>query len=175
MNIIVTADSKWGIGRRGERLVHIPGVDKAFREEIRGKVLIMGRKTYEKEYKGMPLLNDKAFILTRNKDYELRIPTKSSGLKIRDTAVHSLEELMDHIQEIPDEDIYVVGGREIFELLLPYCKVIHVTKLDRKYEADVFFPDLDKEEAFVLAEEGEEETCFDMAFEYLKYVRKPGL
>jgi dihydrofolate reductase len=50
--------------------------------------------------------------------------------------------------------------------------VAHVTKIDHTYEADAFFPNLDEETDWVVTAESEEQTYFDLAYEFVKYERK---
>ena len=69
MNLIVAVDEKWGIGRNGGLLTHLPGDMKYFRETTRGKVVVMGRKTLESFPDGKPLKNRVNIVLTGNRDY----------------------------------------------------------------------------------------------------------
>ena len=54
-----------------------------------------------------------------------------------------------------NEDIYVIGGGEIYKELLPYCHEVLVTKVEAIGGAEVFFPNLDEMENFVCVDEGE--------------------
>ena len=56
--------------------------------------------------------------------------------------------------------------------MLPYCVTVLLTKIDRDFQADTFFPDLDKMEEWEMTEEGEEQTCFDLEFRFTKYERR---
>ena len=69
MNLIVAADERWGIGKDGGLLAHLPGDMKYFRETTRGKVVVMGRKTLESFPGGRPLKNRINIVLTRNEAY----------------------------------------------------------------------------------------------------------
>ena len=66
MNLIVAADERWGIGKDGGLLAHLPGDMKYFRETTRGKVVVMGRKTLESSPGGRPLTNRINIVLTRS-------------------------------------------------------------------------------------------------------------
>ena len=70
MNIIVAADSNWGIGKNNQLLVSIPADMKMFRQETTGKVVVMGRKTLESFPNGLPLKNRTNIVLTGNKNYK---------------------------------------------------------------------------------------------------------
>ena len=55
---------------------------------------------------------------------------------------------------------------------LPYCNVAHVTKIDRSYEADAFFPNLDMDPAWKITAESDEQVYFDTTYAFVKYERK---
>ena len=136
MNLIVAVDKNWGIGKNNKLLVSIPSDMKFFRSETNGKVVVMGRKTLESFPNGMPLKNRTNIVLTRDQNYQ-----------VKDTiVVHDIPELLEELKKYPDDQIYVIGGGKVYEELLPYCNVAHVTKIDFAFEADTYFPDLDKME-----------------------------
>ena len=49
--------------------------------------------------------------------------------------------------------------------------IVYVTKIDREFQADTYFPNLDQMEDWKMTEEGEEQTCFDLEFAFTKYER----
>ena len=161
MNVIVAVDSHWGIGNKGELLVRIPNDHKFFREETTGKVVVLGRKTLETFPQGLPLKNRTNIILSSNQDYQVRDAV----------VVHNLEELMEELKKYRSEDIYIVGGDSVYRQLLPYCDVAHVTRIDHRYVADAFFPDLDGMEEWKITADSEEQTYFDIAYQFVKYER----
>ena len=161
MNLLVCVDSNWAIGNQGKLLVRIPNDMKHFREETTGKVIVLGRKTLETFPQGMPLQNRTNIILSRNPKL------KVEGAQV----VHSLEELLDELKQYDTEDVYVVGGESIYKQLLPYCDVAHITKLDYEYQADAHFPDLDKDPAWKITQDSDEQTYFDIPYQFIKYER----
>ena len=162
MNFIVAVDNNWAIGNRNRLLVKIPNDMKHFREETEGKVVVLGRKTLETFPQGQPLQNRTNIVLSANPRYQVK------GAKV----VHSLEELLEELGQYRDEDIYIVGGESLYRQMLPYCSVAHVTKIDREYEADAHFPDLDEDPEWEITACSDEQTYFDIAYEFLKYERK---
>ena len=70
------------------------------------------------------------------------------------------------------DEVYVIGGGAVYQLLLPYCDTVYVTRIDFAYQADTWFPNLDQDEDWELAEESEEHTCFDIEYCFARYVRK---
>lgn len=161
MNLIVAADNHWAIGNSNRLLVSIPNDHKQFREETTGKVIVLGRRTLETFPQGMPLENRTNMILSTNQDYRVK-----GGV-----IVHSLDELMGRLQGYRDEDIYVVGGESVYFQLLPYCSTAHVTKIDREYEADRYFPDLDADPDWRITADSEEQTYFDISYSFIRYER----
>lgn len=162
MEMIVAADKNWGIGKAGKLLVSIPKDMKMFRQETMGNVVIMGRKTFESLPVNGPLQERENLILTRNPDYQTK------GARV----LHSMEELWETLKEYGDKRIFVAGGGEIYSQLLPFADVVHVTRIWNVYDSDTFFPDLDRNPEWVLAEESEEQTYFDLEYGFFKYIRK---
>lgn len=159
MKLIVAADKNWAIGRNNALLVRIPNDMKNFRALTEGNVVIMGRKTLESFPGGMPLPRRTNIVLTRQMDYNGR------GAVI----VHSEEELWEKLAGYETDQLFVIGGETIYRMLLPYCDTAFVTKLEYKYEADTWMPDLDREPGWKLAEKGEEQTCFDLIYYFYRY------
>ena len=162
MNLIVAVDKNWAIGYKNELLIRIPADMKMFRQETTGKVVVLGRKTLETFPGAQPLKNRTNIILSTNKDY-----------KVKDaTVVHSIEELLEELKNYSDEDIYIIGGETIYRQMLPYCNVAHITKIDRSYEADAYFPNLDEEPDWEITAESDEQSYFDTTYHFVKYERK---
>ena len=162
MNAIVNVDKNWGIGNKGELLISIPADMKMFREETTGNVIVLGRKTMETFPGGKPLPNRDNIVLSRKSD--LKIPGA--------TVVHDISELMEVLKQYDSNRVYVVGGETIYEQLLPYCDTVHVTKVDRAYEADAHFPNLDQMPEWEITAAGEEQSYFDTTYRFIKYTRK---
>lgn len=162
MNLIVAVDKNWAIGCNNELLVSIPADMKFFRQMTTGKVVVMGRKTLESFPNKSPLKNRTNIVLTTNRDY------KAEGALV----VHSLEELLEELKKYNSEDIYVIGGDSIYRQLLPYCDLAHVTKIDHAYQADAFFPNLDEMPQWQVIDDSEEQTYFDLEYQFLLYQQK---
>ena len=159
MNLIVAVDKNWAIGKNNKLLVSIPSDMKFFRETTSGKVVVMGRKTLESFPNGLPLKNRVNIVLTSDPNYQVR------GAVI----VHSIEEALKEVEKYPTEDVYVIGGETIYRQMLPYCDVAHVTKIDHAYEADAYFPNLDEMPEWEIVADSEEQTYFDLEFQFLMY------
>ena len=159
MNLIVAVDKNWGIGHDNELLVRIPADQRFFRETTTGNVVIMGRKTLESFPGKQPLKNRTNIVITNKKDYEVKDAI----------VVHSVEEALKQVEDIPTEQVYVIGGSSIYEQMLPYCDVAHVTKIDYAYQADCFFPNLDELPEWKVTGESEEQTYYDLEYTFVKY------
>ena len=161
MNIIVAADKNWAIGKNNKLLVSIPQDMKFFRETTTGKVVVMGRKTLESFPGGQPLKKRVNIVLTSDKNYHV------NGADI----VHSIDALLEELKKYPAEDIYVLGGESIYRQLLPYCDKAYVTKIDHAYDADTFFPNLDEDPQWRMTKTSDEQTYFDLEYEFTIYER----
>lgn len=159
MNLIVAADKNWAIGKDNDLLVSIPSDMKMFRQMTTGKVVVMGRKTLESFPNGLPLKNRINIVMTHDRNYNVKGAT----------FVHGLEELFNELEKYDTNDVYVIGGEAIYRLLLPYCDVAHVTKIDHAYEADTYFPNLDNLPEWKVTAASEEQTYFDLEYHFVKY------
>ena len=162
MNLIVAADKNWGIGKNNKLLVSIPADMKLFRQETTGKVVVMGRKTLESFPNGLPLKNRTNIVLTRNENYD------GKGALV----LHTIEDVLEEIGKYPSDQVYCIGGDSIYRQFLPYCNVAHVTKINFAYEADSFFPNLDEMPEWEVTARSEEQTYFDLEYEFVKYEKK---
>ncbi len=162
MNIIVAADENWAIGNRGELLIRIPNDRKQLQRETAGKVVVMGRKTLDLLFQGIPPQTCTSMVLSRNPSCHVK------GAQV----VHSLEELLQETKKYRDEDVYVIGGESVYRQLLPYCNVAHVTRIDHAYAADLRFPDLDADSEWEITADSEEQTYFDIPYQFVKYERR---
>lgn len=159
MDLIVAVDNNWAIGNKGDLLVSIPADHKFFRTVTMGNVVVLGRKTLAGFPNQQPLKGRDNIILSKDPEY-----------KVKDaTVVHSIDELLGELKKYKDREIFVIGGGTIYEQLLPYCKYAHVTKIDYKYEADTYFPNLDELDNWRLVGDSEEQTYFDLLYYFNKY------
>ena len=111
---------------------------------------------------GQPLKNRTNIVLSRNPHYE-----QKDAL-----VVHSVEELLEKLKEYDTQDVYIIGGSSVYEQLLPYCDTAHVTKIDHAYEADSWFPNLDKDPEWEVTADSDEQYYFDLTYHFLRYERK---
>lgn len=127
--IVVIANNN-AIGKNGDLLVHLPKDLKWFKKNTIGHPVIMGRKTFESMPNGA-LPKRKNIILTKNKKF-----TAENCI-----ILNSIDELEENIQS--DEMCFVIGGSEIYKLLLPFVHKLYMTRIFADYDADTFFPKID--------------------------------
>lgn len=161
MNLIVAVDKNWGIGNKGQLLVSIPQDKKFFKEVTTGGVVLGGRKTMEGLPGGTTLKGRTNMVLTSKEDYQY-----SDAI-----IVHSVEEALQELAGYPDDQIYIIGGETVYRQFLPYCNRAFVTQIDYVYEADTFFPNLDKEPEWVMTHDSEEQTYYDLEYYFTQYQR----
>ena len=171
MDMIVAADKNWGIGKDGGLLCHIPGDLRYFKEKTLGATCVMGRKTLDSLPGGKPLPERRNIVLTRSKDFE------REGV----TVVHDVDELEKLLAAeetdssgAPGEhsDVFVIGGASIYKELLGDCRNIYVTRMDKVFDADTFFPDLDNDGRFELACKSDPHEENGIVYRFTKYVNR---
>lgn len=162
MKLIAAVDKNWGIGNKGKLLVSIPEDMKFFRETTTGNVVVMGKNTLLSFPNGLPLKNRINIVLTTDKSFTAKDAV----------IVHSMEEAMEEIKKYNTENVYVIGGASIYQQMLVYCDTAYITYIDYSYDADTYFPNLDKKQEWEMVEESEEKTYFDVEYYFRKYVKK---
>lgn len=135
ITLIACMDMSNGIGdENNDLLFHLPKDLRHFNSVTSGHIVVMGRKTWESLPK-RPLPKRKNYILTRDKSFKAK-----EGVKV----IHSIEEVLELGKTF---DVFVIGGGEVYEQLLPYADrlmLTHVHVVDGR--ARVFFPDYDYKE-----------------------------
>lgn len=143
MKAIVAVGPDWGIGTQGKLLVHIPEDLKRFRRLTSGCPVVMGRSTFFSLPGAKPLPKRENLVLTRDETLHIE------GAVI----LHSLEEFFARVAG-KAEDVFVIGGQEVYAQLLPYCDTAYVTHVEGPGipKPDKYFPDL--LDAALAAQEG---------------------
>ena len=158
MELIVAVYDDWGIGCCGTQPVALSADRKFFREQTRGAMVIVGRKTLGDFPGGKPLPNRVNVVLTRG-------TVDMEGVVV----CHSPEEAVE-LAKTADRAM-VIGGGSIYRQMLPMCDTAYVTKVHCKPESDTFFHNLDDDPAWKLEQvlqSGEENG---VAYEMCLYKR----
>ena len=120
------------IGNAGTIPWHLPEDFKFFKATTMGHAILMGRKTYESI--GKPLPGRENIVLSRT------MP-ETPGV----TIIRSLDELKELENKLDGRDLFVIGGEEIYRLLLSKVQELYVTKVPRQIEGDTHFPEFETE------------------------------
>jgi len=152
INMIVAIGANREIGGGNDLLWRIPEDLKRFKNITMGHPMVMGRKTYESI--GRPLPGRTSIVVTRNKDFE--VPDEV-------IVVDSLEQGLEEAKKLDDE-VFVIGGGQIYTEALPITDRLHLTKVHQAFDnADIFFPEIVGFSEFIPKETGEENG---LAWEY---------
>lgn len=154
---IVHVDKEWGIGKGNDMMFSLPKDMKFFRETTMGHTVVMGGNTLRSFPGEKPLKNRVNIVLSRG--------------QVRDDCVivRSYDELKTAMKDRENEEIYVIGGGEVYKALLPYCHEVLVTKVDAVGGAEVFFPNLDMHPDFICVDEGEPVDDNGLTIRFTRY------
>ncbi len=139
MELIVAVYDDWGIGKDGTQPVALSADRKFFRETTKGTMVIVGRRTIEDFPGKKPLPGRVNVALSRSQG---EIP----GFTLCQSPQQALV-LAKNAQRA-----MVIGGGSIYRQMLPYCDTAYVTKVHLTVESDTFFPNLDQDPQWYLAE-----------------------
>ena len=146
------------LGKRDELIWRISDDLKRLKTLTTGHTIIMGRKTYESI--GRPLPNRTNIVLTRNLDFAAPDCT----------IAHSLEEALALARQREGEEVFIIGGAEIYAAALPQTSRLYLTLIDAADpEADTFFPDYSE---FTKIIEKESREHNDLHYEWLTLERE---
>jgi len=132
ISILVAASENNVIGKDNKLIWHISHDLKRFKMLTMGHHIIMGRITHESI--GKALQGRINVIVTRNKNFN------AEGCLI----VHSIEEAL--LRSSEDNEIFVIGGEEIFKETIPVADRIYLTRIHKNFDGDAFMPQINKEE-----------------------------
>ncbi len=144
-------DAKRGIGKKNKLMWHIPGELPRFKRITTGHPVIMGRKTYESI--GRPLPNRTNIVITRDTNYKAE----------ECLVVESIEKAIEIAKEKDQNEIFIIGGGEIYRQALPMVDKLYITLVKGDFSADTFFPKY-PEFKKVISEEGNEDGEYKYKF-----------
>ena len=159
MELIVAVYDDWGIGRDGTQPVALSADRKFFRTTTRGAMVIAGRRTIEDFPGKQPLPGRVNVALSR------------SGAEIPGFTVCDSAEKAAALSRTA-ERCFVIGGGSVYRQMLPFCDTAYVTKVHVTPESDTFFPNLDEDKDWYLAETLQSGEENGIAYEMCLYKRK---
>ena len=157
LTLIVATDSAGGIGIRNTLPWKLPQDLAHFKRTTTGHPILMGRKTFESI--GRPLPNRRNIVITRNPTWQ------HDGVDM----VNSLDAalLLTDAQEV-----FVIGGAEIYALALPMADRLIVTEIAQRFDCDAFFPTIDTSVWVEAARESHHDDANGFDFAFVTYQRK---
>ena len=157
ISLIFAIDENNLIGKGNDLPWHYPEDLKYFKDVTFGKTVLMGENTFYSIYNriGKPLPKRNNIVATLNKD-----------LKIDGVTV--IYDLISFLKEDRDEEIFIIGGKQIYQLCLPYADKLYITHINREYEGYVYFPKINYDEYNVVKSIDSGELTFNV------YERKGG-
>ncbi len=131
--IVAITEKTRAIGKNGDMIYHLKEDLKYFRKTTTGHTIVMGSKTYYSFPNGA-LPNRKNIVLTRS---DKTFPDAE--------ALHSKNEVLEYAKNNPEEEIFIVGGDNIYHQFIENASKLYVTIIDEAepVDADSFFPEID--------------------------------
>ena len=139
ISAVVALDEKRGIGKANMIPWHIREDLIRLKKLTLGHVTILGRTTYESmlfyyQKSGKPTMSQRTHIVvTRNPDF---VVDKAHGF-----TASSVEEAIEKANEMNQEEIFVIGGAQIFQQAMPFLTRLYLTVVQNNFDCDTFFPD----------------------------------
>lgn len=133
ISLLVAMDENMGIGKNNQLPWHLSEDLKRFKALTMDHHIVMGRKTYDSIGRSLP--GRTMIVVTRNPEY-----TADNGVLI----TNSLPEALELAEKSGENEVFVVGGAEIFSQTLPIANKIYLTRVHAHVDADVFFPSFDQ-------------------------------
>ncbi len=127
--IAAISEKDRGIGKDNDLLWKIPEDLKRFKEITLGHPIIMGRKNFESIGRALPKRMN--IVITRDSAYHAE----------NCVIVHSVEEAIAKAKLLDNEEVFIIGGGEIYKQALPFTDRLYLTIIHAEKPADVFFPD----------------------------------
>ncbi len=135
MNLIACVDKNYGIGIDDKILFRISSDLKYFKEMTNNKVVVMGYNTFLSLPNSKPLNNRINIIVTQK------------NIKIDNAiVVNSISKLFSELKNYKTQDIFVIGGEQIYKELIDYCELAYITNVNKVTNANKFAPNLDRME-----------------------------
>jgi dihydrofolate reductase len=160
ISFILAMDENRVIGKNNQLPWHLPEDLKFFKKVTMGHPIAMGRKTHESIGRILP--GRENIIITRNREYTCE----------ECTVFYSMDDFIRYCSQ-KDDEVFVIGGAEIFKELLPVVDRLYLTMIYEQFEGDTFFPELSLEPFELISKEKgirDEKNPYD--YEFLIYHRK---
>lgn len=168
MIAIACVDNNNGIGKDGKLLISIPEDMKFFREVTDDSIVVMGRKTLFSFKDKAPLKNRINVVFTNNKKLEKEYKDYDNIFFIK-----TLTELNEIFKKHPEKKVFLIGGATLYNDLIDFCDKCYITKVNKTFKADSFFPNLEAH-GFILDCESEVFTHNKIEYKFITYKKVKG-
>jgi len=142
------------LGRENKLVFDLKKDMEHFREKTTGHTVIMGRKTFESIGRALPNRNN--IVITHDPNLKIF----DSNVKV----VHSVEQALELAKKHEEEEVFIIGGAQIYEAFLPYADKLYLTIVDKEVDADAFFPEYENEFKKIISSIGDEENGYKFTF-----------
>lgn len=160
IKIIVACDEKNVIGKNNQLIWHLPADLKHFKNLTTGHSIIMGRKTFDSIGKALPNRNN--LVVSRQNQI------LADGIIL----CHSLEEAILKAKSLSRDDIFIIGGAEIYKQALEIADQVILTRLHDYFDGDAFFPEMPSQEwEIIQTERGITDEKNPYQYSFLTYQR----
>ncbi|SET32070.1 dihydrofolate reductase [Salinibacillus kushneri] len=161
ISLLVAMDQKGVIGKDGDLPWRLPNDLKFFKETTMDHTIVMGRKTYQSIGRPLPRRNN--VVLTRDSSFE------AQGCFI----IHSWDTVKEWNEHTPEEEVFVIGGSELFKDAIYFADKMYITEIDESFEGDTYFPSFDSSEwELVHKEKGIKNVKNPYDYYFCTYIRK---
>src|SRR5699024_3318425 len=158
LSYIVAMDKNRVIGKDNDLPWYLPNDLQFFKKTTTGHTIIMGRKTFDSLGRVLP--NRKHVVLTRTKQ---KYPDEV-------IVVHTIDEIKAYIEDHAEEELFVIGGGNLFTQLLPHADRLYITEIHESFNGDVHFPEIDKSEWKEISRiKGKQDEKNKYAHDYVTY------
>lgn len=134
LSLIVAVGKNREIGKDNKLLWNIPEDLKFFKEKTTGKTIVMGSNTF---YSLNRLLPNRHHVVLTKDDY--KFPDEVD-------VFNEFDDLLKYLDKLNEDEIYIIGGAAIYKLFIDYVDKMYITEIDQEYDADKFFPEINKEQ-----------------------------
>ena len=157
ITIIVATDLLGGIGIANQLPWRLPEDLAHFKRTTSGHGIIMGRKTFDSIGRALP--NRRNIVISRNPDW-------------RHDGVECVTSLTEALALIVTEDVYIIGGAQIYALALPLATTLMVTEIQKKFACDAFFPSISPQDWEETARENHRSETHQLNYAFVTYQKK---
>mgnify|MGYP003403621138 CR=1 len=154
ITLIAACSSNRVIGKDNTLIWNVPGDLKRFKELTYGNPILMGRKTFDSI--GRPLPKRTNIVVTRDNNWSRE-------------GVFVYNDINEAISEYKNTNLFVIGGGEIYSSLIDIADKIELTLIDKEFDGDSYFPELDDK---WIVENSESMTCEEFNYHYITYIRR---